>query len=392
MIDCISIEQCTLCGSCRNACPVDAISFQKLYLDFEYPLIDQNRCIGCNQCEKACPILSEQHRLLPGYPIAFAAKSKNEEVRQHSSSGGIFYELASCILSKGGYVCGAVFDDRFHVKHIVSNKREDLRRMMGSKYAQSDTSLIYRQIEKLLKSGEKVLFTGCPCQSAGLRSFLKKDYPNLIIADLICHGIPSDHLLQKYISLREKEYGAKLMTLEFRNKDLGWHKSTVHMSFDNGEKYQTPITEDAYMKGYFNNVTLKNACYDCQFRKGNSGSDLVLGDFWGAEIELIDIDDNIGISAVIINSPKGRELLDFSNIERIPQALEVIIQYNQNLIKSPQLNSMRDKFYTYASKHGFEKAIACCLEENKIIRILRKGRCILRFIWYAIRGKKQPLY
>lgn len=143
MIDRISVEQCTLCGSCYNACPVDAISFKTPYLDFLYPAIDNSGCVGCDRCEKSCPILADKKEPESGYPIAFAARSRDEEARRKSSSGGVFYELASKILSEGGYVCGAVFDEHFHVKHIVSNTQKDLYRMMGSKYAQSDMGMCF---------------------------------------------------------------------------------------------------------------------------------------------------------------------------------------------------------------------------------------------------------
>ena len=229
MIDKVSIQDCALCGACINACPVDAITLSKPYLDFCYPDIDVNRCIHCNECEKACPILGEKSKPEDGFPIAFAARSKDDSVRMRSSSGGIFYELASYILAEGGYICGAVFDEDFHVRHIVSNTQKDLRRMMGSKYAQSDVGYCYREIREKLDAGERVLFSGCPCQVAGLRSYLGKPYQGLLLVELICHGIPGDRMLQTYIGMREKQYGAKLKQLAFRNKAKGWHNSSVRM-------------------------------------------------------------------------------------------------------------------------------------------------------------------
>lgn len=392
MIDKVSIQDCALCGACINACPVDAITLSKPYLDFCYPDIDVNRCIHCNKCEKACPILGEKSKPEDGFPIAFAARSKDDSVRLRSSSGGIFYELASYILAEGGYICGAVFDENFHVRHIVSNTQKDLRRMMGSKYAQSDLGFCYRQIKALLDAGEKVLFTGCPCQTAGLRTFLGRDYPELVMAELICHGIPSDQMLQAYISLREKQYGAKLKSMEFRNKDKGWHRSSVRMDFVNGKTYQEIITEDAYMNGFLRNVTLKSACYQCQFRHFHAGYDLTLGDFWGAEVELPDMDDNKGISAILVNTYKGKSLLDKLSFDMKPFKLKIVTQYNQNLIKSPAPNPIRGKFYQCTEKDGIGKAIHLYLEEKPLHKIKRKGRFLLRCIWYAVRGKEQPQY
>ena len=235
MIDKVSVQECAICGACINACPVDAISLDKVHLDFRYPQINEDICIHCNQCEKACPILGNKGKPDEGYPVACAAKSENDPMRLRSSSGGIFYELADRMLRDGGYVCGAVFDDKFHVKHILSNAKEDILRMMGSKYAQSDVGHCYREIKDVLEKGCKVLFSGCPCQVAGLRTFLGKEYPNLVLVELICHGIPSDHMLQTYIGMQERKYGARLTRMEFRNKKKGWHNSSVRMEFENGK-------------------------------------------------------------------------------------------------------------------------------------------------------------
>ena len=218
MIDKLSVENCTLCGSCINACPAGAINFSKKYLDFEYPQIDTSRCIKCNLCGNACPVLSYKYTPKHQQPVALAGMSKNNEVRLNSSSGGIFYELAAQMLRDGGSVCGAVFDENFHVRHIVSNNHDDILRMMGSKYAQSNMGYCFRTIKQKLDSGEKVLFSGCPCQVAGLRTFLSKQYDNLLLVELICHGIPSDHMLHTYIEMQQKRYKSKLKQLEFRNK------------------------------------------------------------------------------------------------------------------------------------------------------------------------------
>ena len=261
MIDKVTAEQCALCGSCRNACPVDAISFDKKHLDFRYPRIDTDRCIGCNRCEKVCPVLKPVSGSAEGFPIAYVARNRDDGIRRISTSGGLFHALASRVLAEGGCICGAVLDGQFRVRHIVSDSPDDLRRMMGSKYAQSDMGLCYLEIRDRLTEGRTVLFSGCPCQVAGLRAYLGREYPQLILVELICHGISSAEMLQAYISMREKQYGAKLCRLEFRNKDKGWHRSSVRMEFGNGKVYHAPITEDAYMNGFLNS-------YNCRKNKG----------------------------------------------------------------------------------------------------------------------------
>ena len=391
MIDKVSVQECTLCGACVNACPADAISFSKPYLDFYYPQVKEGICIHCNQCEQTCPILGNKGKPDEGYPVAFAAKSENDSMRMRSSSGGAFYELASQMLRDGGYVCGAVFDDEFHVKHILSNAKEDILRMMGSKYAQSDIGYCYREIKDVLEKGYKVLFSGCPCQVAGLRTFLGKEYPNLLLVELICHGIPSDQMLQTYIGVQERKYGAKLTRMEFRNKKKGWHNSSVRMEFENHRIYSIPYTADAHTIGFLRNITLKSSCYDCHFRNFTAGSDIIMGDFWGAEVELPE-DDNKGISAILVNSGKGMDIIDRCNLALTPANVETVIKYNKNLLCSAAPSPQRSSFYAHADTNGLEEAIRIYLEESAIQKLKRQGIYALRCIWHTIRGKGKPLY
>lgn len=392
MIDNISVQNCALCGACINACPVDAIQMKKEYLDFQYPEIDSELCIHCNKCEKVCPVLCEKIRPENGFPIAYAAKSKNDSIRMQSSSGGIFYELASQMLQDGGYICGAVFDEHFHIRHIVSNKKTDLYRMMGSKYAQSDMGYCYREIEKLLERGKNVLFSGCPCQVAGLRTYLGKSHPNLLLVELICHGIPSDRMLQTYIGMQEKKYRAKLKRMDFRNKDKGWHNSAVRMEFENGKVYSEATTIDPYMNGFYKNTTLKTSCYKCKCRGFSTGSDLVIGDFWGAEIEFSRIDDNKGISAVLVNTNIGNIYLNKLSINLVQSDAETIIAYNKNLIESAIPSLQRKAFYSFAEIHTYEDAIKSFLKESARDKLKRTIRFIVRTIWYVVRGKEKPIY
>jgi len=336
--------------------------------------------------------LADKQEPESGYPIAFAARIRDEEARRKSSSGGVFYELASKILSEGGYICGAVFDDHFHVKHIVSNTQKDLYRMMGSKYAQSDMGMCFRQIKTLLDEGKNVLFTGCPCQVAGLRTYIGRKHPNLLLVELICHGIPSDQMLQTYIGMQEKKYGSRLKEMEFRNKAKGWHNSSVRMEFANHRLYAETIGSDTYMKGFLGSTFLKPSCYQCHFRNYAAGSDIVLGDFWGAEVEHTAEDDNKGLSAVLVNTEKGFASLNKCMLMIVPTSVEKIVKYNMNLVQSAGKSPLRSEFYAYAEENGYESAIRCFLEEKLIDKAIRRGRFVLRYAWHVIRGKGCPLY
>lgn len=392
MIDKLLPQSCALCGSCADACPVSAIFFRKPYLDFNYPQIDTDACINCGLCEKVCPVLNTPDAPPQVSPRVYAAKNPDEAVRRKSTSGGIFRAMADNILSRGGYVCGAVFDERFQVHHIVSNKADDIDRMMGSKYAQSDLSGVYRQIKQLLHEGAPVLFTGCPCQVAGLHSFLGKKYDTLITADLICHGIPSGTMLRAYLDLQEQKYRSKIQSLCFRDKKHGWHRSSVRIRFANGAEYCQPITNDAYMAGFLGGIYLKESCYDCRFKEFRSGSDLTLGDFWGSEFCRPALDDNIGLSAVISNSEKGCTFLSNCGLELWEDRLNSVVCYNRNLITSTKKNPDRNGFYADAQTAGYSQTIKARLVEPPLKKFCRESRFLLQRVVYAVLGREKPLY
>ncbi|MCQ2429867.1 MAG: Coenzyme F420 hydrogenase/dehydrogenase, beta subunit C-terminal domain [Clostridia bacterium] len=389
MIDIVRTDQCVLCRACSNACPAGAIRFDKESGSFLYPTIDPDKCVGCEACARACPVLREPVTR-PDKPQAVAARSTDDDNRRVSTSGGIFWEAARRVLADGGYVCGAVWNPDFTVSHVVTNDPDEVRRMRGSKYLQSSTEGVFREIRTLLKGGKTVLFTGCPCQSAGLRSFLGREYDNLFIIDLICHGIPSPRSLRAYLDLMEEQYGSKAVSVSLRSKDKGWHRSGVRVDFENHRHHWERITADTYMKGFLWNVYLKEACHDCPFRAYKSGSDLTLGDCWGAEAEpeIEKMDDNKGLSAVLIHTGKGRRLLDSLGLETTAIPLEVVERNNKNLLVSPEISPTRSKYFAMAEREGELAAMKRYLVEKPKARRKRRRRERLRDVRGFFTGKK----
>lgn len=392
MIDKVKIEQCCLCKACFDSCAKGAISFTKEHKGFFYPEVDTSLCVRCGKCEDACPALSPLFEKEDGYPIAFAARSKDREIRLQSASGGVFYELARKVLEDGGYVCAAVFTADFRVKHIVTDNIKSLKDMQGSKYAQSDTAGVYKKIRQLLTDGKTVLFCGCPCQSAALRSYLKKEYENLYAVDLICHGIPSQSMLDSYIELQEESFGARAVKVSLKNKTKGWHNSQVKIVFENGKTYLKPSTVDIYMSAFYKNVSLKTHCYNCRYKGFHAGSDITLGDFWGSEVELKSIDDNTGINAALINTAKGKRLIEKTDTELIPTDYETVLKYNRQIMQSVKQSEKRNEFYAFAKKNGIKKAMQKYFCESSGGRLKREARYAVRCAYYKLRGKDKPLY
>lgn len=305
---------CTGCGACENICPVDAIKLEANFEGFLVPSIDSNRCIGCLKCEKSCPVKNVTKTTNDNNPKVYAAWNNNEDIRKESSSGGIFSALAETIIKKGGIVCGAAYDDNMNVNHIIIDSINDIAKLRGSKYVQSNINKIFREIKEYLKKDKLVLFVGTPCQTYGLKLFLGKDYNNLIICSFICHGVPSFYLFNKYIYWLENKYKKRIINFEFRNKKIGWTDSIRMIYFNDGTKKHISLKEDFYYCLFGKkHSSLRECCYNCKMKNLQEHSDITLGDFWGiGEKEKWGHKKSIidGVSACIILSLKGERLLN----------------------------------------------------------------------------------
>lgn len=321
MISIIDKKDCSGCGACANICPHKCISMSYDEEGFLYPIINTEKCIDCHLCEKICPI--HKHPLTARKPLEIrAAINENETIRLQSSSGGIFSLLADYILDSGGVVVGAAYTEDWNVEHIVVSSKTELKRLRGSKYVQSQTKHIYKQVLNNLLEGKLVLFSGTPCQISGLKSFLKKEYDNLITIEIFCHGVPSTLVYQKYIN--EISKGEPIYYVNMRDKTEGWKQ--FHFAVNN---YTASWRNDLYMKAFLSNLILRPSCYSCKFKEGRCGSDIALGDFWGVKEVHQELDDDKGLSLVFLNSEKGRDLY-----LKIKTVKDKEIDYKEAIIKN----------------------------------------------------------
>ena len=270
---------------------------------FLYPFVDDSKCIKCNLCKQVCPV---NYPVNPNnYLQVYAALVKNDAERARSTSGGIFACLAKKVIKAGGYVYGAILDTDLVVRHIEAHSLEELERQRNSKYVQSNIGLTYQQAKKQLNTGKQVLFSGTPCQIAGLRNYLKKDYPNLLAVDILCHGVPSPGIFRRYVNSEEEKAGKKMKKMLFRSKVVGWKKLFCVRVFDDGVEADWG---DTFVPGFLKNYYLRESCYSCEYASDKRQGDITLGDYWGYQEsapEFIE-DDDKGISLVIINTEKGR--------------------------------------------------------------------------------------
>lgn len=353
-------RKCSGCYACKNICPQNAIEMCEDNQGFCYPEINSDLCIECGLCSKKCPILNakkEEKKL----PTAYAIYNKNEIIRNESSSGGVFTELSKIILKENGIVFGASFNKNFDVIHILVENEKDLKKLRGSKYVQSDIGNSFYEAKKALKLGKKVLFTGTPCQIEGLYSFLGKDYSNLYTQDIICHGVPSKKIWQKYIKERkEKDNCDDLKKVLFRDKSKhGWSRYEVTFKYGNGKITRRDHNEDIFMKLFLSDKILRPSCYDCKFKKKHRISDITIADFWGIDNIRPELNDEKGISLVLAHSLKGIGLLEqiSKNVCIEEVSFEEAIKYNQSMLKSANIENYEPKIYEDYNKVTLQELI-----------------------------------
>ena len=299
---------CTGCSACANICKHLAITMKIDDKGFLYPEIDENKCIGCKLCYQICPhnVKVARYNSLAVY----AAYNKNLRQRKNSSSGGVFPLMAKYIIDNGGVVFGAIWTEEFSVKHICIKNIDEIYKFSGSKYVQSYVGTVFLEVRRYLKENKKVLFSGTPCQIAGLKAFLgnKADDGNLVTVDLICHGVPPYKLFKQY--LRELEPTEKIKSINLRYKKPGWSYSSVQILYENKE-YLCPSVNDPYFCLFNFNYSLRDVCHKFEYASSERCGDITLSDFWGYSPQKLKMYayDN-GISSILINSKKGFWLFD----------------------------------------------------------------------------------
>ena len=307
MIDIKDKKDCCGCSACAQICPKQCIKMLSDDEGFAYPSVDKDACIGCGLCERVCPIINSGDAKRP--LKVYASKNSDEEVRADSSSGGVFSAIAGDVIRRGGVVFGVSFDDVWNSVHTYTEDLAGLASFRGSKYLQSRIGQSYAQVKSFLQSGREVLFSGTPCQIAGLHGFLRKQYPNLLTVEILCHGVPSSKVWQRYLDCKKKEYSCDaIRRINFRDKKSGWAGYNVTIEFANGMVYERSHKKVPYFRGFIRNLYLRPSCYECKCKNGRSGSDIIIADYWNINNVLPEYNDDKGVSLVLINTEKGASL------------------------------------------------------------------------------------
>lgn len=347
MINITDKSSCCGCTACVSICPVQCIVMRRDRKEgFDYPVANPDICIGCGKCDSVCPM---QNPAAPKKPLSVYA-ALSDKYRKGSTSGGVFPLIAESVLADGGIVYGASMNDDMVVEHIEADTTDGLDRIRGSKYVQSELYSAFEDIKGYLSDGRKVLFSGTPCQVAGLNSYLGGKSENLVTVDMACHGVPGPGLWEKYVAALEHKYGAKVTRTEFRDKSRSWrhYDFKICLSHEDGQTvcHSTPFIKDPYMALFIQNMTLRPSCYSCKAKNGRSGSDLTLADFWGVCEVMPEVDDDKGISLILANTEKGLDIIrNNSSILKEVDA-DVIEIRNSGFKENIPIPERRDEFFS----------------------------------------------
>lgn len=379
MIDIIKKKDCCGCSACYEICPKKCIEFEVDEEGFLYPKINKNICINCGMCNKVCPLINDKYENKHECK-AYVAYVNSDHIRLKSSSGGLFTVFSNYILKNKGIVIGAAFDEDFSVKHIAIENKDDLYKLQGSKYLQSRMENMYSITQSYLNEGRLVLFTGTACQVAGLKNFLRKDYNNLFTIDVLCHGVPSPKVWEKYLNEKYKEYKSKLYSIFFREKKFGWKNYALSLHFRNGN-YLMKHDDDSFFKLFLSEICLRPSCYDCHYKEFPRPSDLTMGDAWGIENHMPEMDDDKGTSVLITNSEKGNKLLSIIMDQLIIKEaqLDVVLPLNADSRKSVKPHKKRELFFDELDNKSIVDLVALT-NVSFLKKVLGKIKSILKKI------------
>lgn len=396
MIDRVSKTDCVGCKACGDICPRDAISFPVDREGFWYPSIDMSRCVGCNLCEKTCPVLGVNHssQMSRKVPKTYKVYHKDKDIRYNSTSGALYYALAQCFVEKGEYIVGCVYNDDFTgAHHMITNTIDGLGQIMRSKYFQSDTTAIFKEVKDHLLKGERILFCGTGCQVSALYGFIGKDYENLYTIELMCRGINSPLAFTSYMTELRERFRSDIQEVHFKNKSHGWTNLGTLIKFQNGKKYYRNRHNDPWVQGFIvGNLYIRPSCANCKYKTFPRVADITIGDFWGLDFSAEE--KKYGVSAALVNTEKGDRLIQMSEKNCIieERRFEEALNGNPALLHSVKLNPKRKDFFERIKREPYSNVVWDLLDSTALKRSIQMAKInaknFLRVIYHWVKRRK----
>lgn len=355
MSNMVITDYCTGCRTCEQLCSHAAIKVLPDKEGFLAPVIDDTKCVGCNLCISRCP--QNHTSQINAIGEAYAIRLKDDAALKRSASGGAFWGFAEKVVSDGGLVVGVTYDENWNALYKITDELGGIQKMQNSKYLQADTDGVYKIIKNELQSGKIILFSGTSCHVAGLKAYLNKDYDNLITIDIICHGVTSPLMFKKYIKWLEEKMRSKVLSYSFRSKNKGWGSISTYKV--HGKEITAPYYVDPYYRVFMEGYAFRECCYGCKYTSLERISDITIGDYWGIQEEHPSFYSSKGVSAILLNTEKGRSFFDTIKDQFDLQKSEPnkVANHNINLLRPTQRNAaIRDSFYNgiQTDVHWFE--------------------------------------
>ena len=371
-------QDCCGCAACEQSCPKHCITMHQDSEGFLYPSVDGDSCIDCGLCERVCPILNPYEEQAP--LRVMAAINQDKVIRESSSSGGIFYMLASHVIHEGGVVFGARFDCEWQVLMDYTVTMEGIHAFMGSKYVQARTGTSYADAKRFLGEGRRVLYSGTPCQIAGLHHYLRKPYDNLLTVEVVCHGVPSPMVWQRYLSETVRDI-RRITSLRFRDKCEGWKRFNFVLHYNKAGRtleVRDIHGKNLFMRAFLSNLILRPSCEYCKVKRGRSRADISLADYWGVQSFHPEMDDDRGTSLVLANTDKGCEVLETLDFKSVFSNYADAMKCNGGLSTHAVFHPKRRRFF--AELQGAESLAALVSEllrptfKQQARMVLSKGK------------------
>ncbi len=379
-----NINECCGCRACAEICPPKCISMEEDSEGFLYPAVDTKKCVSCGLCERVCP----QSRVISkSADTAIVRIGVRKENKDASASGGAFAAICEQLMLDEYIVFGVIFDANFNVLHTAASTKRDCESFKKSKYVLSNTNGSYEKVSKYLLEGKKVLFSGTPCQCSALLQYIETkriDRTNLLVVDLICHGAPNQAVFDSYRAELERNHSHKLTKYSFRNKEpiRGIVNSrTAEYKTDNNRRYLVTPRNDPFLKGYYSRLFYRPSCAECRFAKPDRVSDITLGDAWGIEKNVPHWNSLEGVSLVIANTEKGKNIVEKlnDNMDLLPSSIQWAKENNQQLSIPTQMHAKRDMFFELWNKDRkcFSQAVKLATKRNMLIRVKNRIKCMV---------------
>lgn len=362
MIRLCDSNTCTGCSACYASCMHGALSMVRDDEGFLQPKIDVDKCVECGMCVRSCPILTPLNSSNVKIEKIYAIENKDGIERRNAASGGFYSIIAKYFINEyHGIACGAVFDNNFHVIHEAIDDASQISRFASSKYVQSEMNDTFKEIKKILKSGRQVVFSGVPCQVAGLLNFLKRKYDNLITVELVCHGVPSPGFWKKYLDYQCQHYGSNITTVNFKDKRLGYGSPSMKLTFSNGRIHYGDSNTDIMLKGFFGGFISRNSCFNCKFRGQNHFADITILDGWHISKWNMKMNDDKGTTLVMLHNNKAINIFEKIKEKLLYQEVDIddpfarkdAVMYYELTPKSKS----RDAFLKEVSSLGFKNTV-----------------------------------